>query len=112
MVDPVPSAVRAAAFRVLATVPGIRVKPGVTDPEGQTGTAVWLGNGDAGGGYTLYDPATGAVLASLAVAQRQIDGTPSGAVISYITYRSWWTNHLPKFPPRPKGRPTAPAPKG
>jgi hypothetical protein len=35
--DSVRPAVRAAAFRVLASVPGVRMRPGVTDPEGQPG---------------------------------------------------------------------------
>jgi hypothetical protein len=88
------------------------MKPGVTDPEGQTGTAVWLGNGSGSSGYLLFGPATGVMLARLSLATREIAGTPPGAVISYTAYRSFWTNHLPKFPARPKGVPAAPKPKG
>jgi hypothetical protein len=51
-------AVRAAAFRVLASLPGIQVKPNVQDPAGQSGTAVFLGQTRStltliivGGGY-------------------------------------------------------------
>jgi hypothetical protein len=37
---PVPPAVRAAAFRLLATIPGIRLDGQVTDPLGRTGYAI------------------------------------------------------------------------
>ncbi|WP_131739328.1 CU044_5270 family protein [Actinomadura roseirufa] len=39
---PAPPAVRAAAFRVLATLPGIRPEGGATDPLGRRGTVVSL----------------------------------------------------------------------
>ena len=63
MGDPVRPAVRAAAYRVLASVPGVQVKPGIRDITGQVGTAVWLSHpGDRAVDYELIDPANGYLL--------------------------------------------------
>jgi hypothetical protein len=103
--DSVRPAVRAAAFRVLASVPGVRMRPGVTDPEGQTGTAVWQDSWI--GAYLRYetsfviiDPQTGNVLGSETVAQTPVAGAAPGTVLFYSATTSVrWTSQLP--PPAP-----------
>lgn len=103
--DSVRPAVRAAAFRVLAGLPGVRMRPGVTDPEGQTGTAVWQDSWI--GAYLRYettfviiDPQTGNVLGSETVAQTPVAGAAPGTVLFYsATTSARWTNQLPRVTP-------------
>jgi hypothetical protein len=103
--DSVRPAVRAAAFRVLAGVPGMRMKPGVTDPEGQTGTAVWQDSWIGFGlpyetTYDIIDPQTGNILAGDTIAQTPVAGAPPGTVLFYsATTSARWTSQLP--PPAP-----------
>ncbi len=103
--DNVRPAVRAAAFQVLADVPGIRMKPGVRDPEGQTGTAVWQ-DSDIGYGlhyettYNIIDPQTGNIIASDTVAQTPVAGAAPGTVLYFSAFTSaYWTNRLPPHTP-------------
>jgi hypothetical protein len=103
--DNVRPAVRAAAFRVLAGVPGVRMRPGVTDPEGQTGTAIWQDSWI--GAYLRYettfdiiDPQTGNMLGDETVAQTPVAGAAPGTVLFYdATTSVRWTSQLP--PPTP-----------
>jgi hypothetical protein len=103
--DSVRPAVRAAAFRVLASVPGVRMRPGVTDPEGQTGTAVWQDSWI--GAYIRYettfdivDPQTGNMLGDETVAQTPVVGAAPGTVLYYDASTSArWTNRLPPLTP-------------
>jgi hypothetical protein len=96
MNGPVTPAVRAAAFQVLAGVPGIVMKPGVRDPEGRVGTAVWLnGNGQAAE-WSIVNPATGSLLDYEEVALRPVAGAPAGTVLDYTAFVSArWTNTPP-----------------
>lgn len=97
MNDPVSPAVRAALYKVMAGIKDVQMKPGVTDPEGQTGTAVWLGKpGQLPGDYTLIDPATGRLMADMEISTKPVYGAPAGTILAYSAWtRSWWTNHLP-----------------
>ena len=103
--DSVRPAVRAAAFRVLASVPGVRMRPGMTDPEGQTGTAVWQDSWI--GAYLRYettfviiDPQTGNVLGGETVAQTPVVGAAPGTTLFYSAVTSArWTNRLPRLSP-------------
>lgn len=98
-------AVRAAAFQVLADVPGMRMKPGVRDPEGQTGTAVWQGSWIGFGlhyetTYDIIDPQTGNILAGDTIAQTPVAGAAAGTVLYYsATTSAYWTNRLPPHTP-------------
>jgi hypothetical protein len=86
-------AVRAAAFRVLASLPGIRMKPNVQDPAGQSGTAVILGQTGPTLTLLIVDPATSAALCIEEVAKRSIAHVPTGTVIDYTLFTgSGWTN--------------------
>jgi hypothetical protein len=97
MNSPVSPAVRAALYHVLAGIRDAQMRPGVTDPEGQTGTAVWFGKpGQLPGDYQLIDPATGRLIAEMGVSTRPVYGAPAGTVLYYSAWTSsGWTNHLP-----------------
>jgi hypothetical protein len=103
--DSVRPAVRAAAFRVLASVPGVRMRPGVTDPEGQTGTAIWQDSWI--GAYLHYettfviiDPQTGNMLGDETIAQTPVMGATPGTMLYYDAITSArWTNQLPPRKP-------------
>jgi hypothetical protein len=103
--DNVRPAVRAAAFRVLADVPGVRMKPGVMDPEGQTGTAIWQDSWIGFGlpyetTYDIIDPQTGNILAGDTIAQTPVAGAAPGTVLYYsATTSAYWTNQLPPHTP-------------
>jgi hypothetical protein len=99
--DNVRPAVRAAAYQVLAGVPGMRMRPGVRDPEGQTGTAIWQDSWIGFGlhyetTYDIINPESGAILAGDTVAQTPVAGAAPGTVLSYTaTTSAYWTNQLP-----------------
>jgi hypothetical protein len=86
-------AVRAAAFRVLASLPGIQIKPNVRDPAGQSGTAVFLGQTRSTLTLLIVDPATGAALCIEDVARQPVAHAPVGTVLDYTLFvSSGWTN--------------------
>jgi hypothetical protein len=89
-------AVRAAAFRVLASLPGIRMKPNVQDPAGQSGTAVFLGQTGSTMALLIVDPATSASLCIEDVARQPVAHAPAGTVLDYTLFlSSGWTNTPP-----------------
>ncbi len=98
--DPVRPAVQAAAYRVLATVPGVQVKPGVRDVTGQVGTAVWLSHPrDQMVDYQFIDPANGYLLGDDVIAVTTVSGLPAGSVLTYNEeVSSVWTNTPPHKP--------------
>jgi hypothetical protein len=100
MGDPVRPAVRAAAYRVLASVPGVQVKPGIRDITRQVGTAVWLSHpGDRAVDYELIDPANGYLLGDESITVTPLLGLPPGSVLTYNErVSSGWTNTLPSQP--------------
>jgi hypothetical protein len=88
---PAPPKVRAAAFRLLAGLPGAVVKQNVTDLAGRTGTAVEF----AFPAYRLnlqliVDPTTGKLLSS-----RHTGGKNGDSAVLL----SGWTNDTPQAPP-------------
>jgi hypothetical protein len=100
LLDPLPPAVRAAAYQVLATVPGVHMKTGVTDPDGRRGTALWVGSDYSPGPdpdhVIVVDPVSGLLLADEWLAA-QPDGVY--AVGTLTQYAVWeypgWSNKLP-----------------
>lgn len=100
MSDGAPPAVRAAAYQMLAGIPGIQMKPGTPDPEARTGTAVWLdepATWDREVG--IIDPATASLLAYEDVAAATVAGFAPGTVLDYTTFVSaGWTNQLHLLP--------------
>jgi hypothetical protein len=96
MAGPSTPAVRAAAYRVLASLPGIRMKPNVQDPAGQSGTAVFLGQAGPTLGLAIVDPATSTVLCIEDVAQQPVAHTAVGTVLDYTLFvSSGWTSTRP-----------------
>ena len=86
-------ALRAAAYRVLASLPGIRMKPNVQDPAGQSGTAVWLPQAGPTLAMVIVDPATSTQLCVVEVTKRSVAHAPAGTIIDYTLFtRSGWTN--------------------
>ncbi|WP_162907152.1 CU044_5270 family protein [Allorhizocola rhizosphaerae] len=121
---PITPVVRAAAFRVLAGVPGIRSLGVVTDAKGRTGVAVSVQrndtveeqNADSGGPYEvslLLDPETGTVLGRQDRAVQPADymsWVPAGAITSYQLVDSFrWTNDEPPAMPLASGWAPRPA---
>jgi hypothetical protein len=100
MSDGDPPAVRAAAYQMLADIPGIQMKPGTPDWQGRTGTAVWLDEPATWDReVSIIDPATASLLAIEDVAATTVAGFAPGTVLDYSTYLSaGWTNHLHLLP--------------
>jgi hypothetical protein len=96
MQQPIQPAVRAAAYQVLAGFPGVKMKPGVKDPKGRTGTALWLwaGKNPINGVY-IVDPATGYLLAQEEVTTRAFERFPPGTFLTYSAYAFRWASTLP-----------------
>jgi hypothetical protein len=104
-------AVRAAAYRVLADLPGLRDLGTVTDPKGRSGNAVTLvtnketagvRQADTGGEQEvrlIFDPQSGQPLAWETRVLNPVDylsWVPAGAVFDYeAVVRTRWTDDLP-----------------
>jgi len=96
MWGPASPAVSAAAYRVLASLPGVKMKPDVQDPAGQSGTAVWFSEPGPVLSLTIIDPATGILLDTEDVAQRPVAHAPAGTVLDYtLLVSGGWTNSTP-----------------
>jgi hypothetical protein len=96
MGDPTTPAVHAAAYRVLASLPGIQFKPNVQDPVGQSGTAVWLGQAGSTLALVILDPATSTPLCVEEVTRHSVAHAAAGTVIDYMLFvSSGWTNAPP-----------------
>ncbi|MGA6159654.1 CU044_5270 family protein [Stenotrophomonas sp. NPDC087984] len=109
---PVKAEVRAAAYRVIAGLPGIRALGEVTDPLGREGVGFALPASDRPGYGTgrselIVDPSTGALLSEQEVltepdAKAAKAGLTSGMVVNYTaTVRSEWTDRQLKTPEAP-----------
>lgn len=93
LLDPISPAVRAADLQVLASIKGVRMQPGVKDPLGRTGTAIWADNPFQL--MIIVDPSTGMLLADeFLVPQPGLVYAP-GTVQQYVTWTSMWANSLP-----------------
>lgn len=110
---PVKAEVRAAAYRVIAGLPGIRALGEVTDPLGREGVGFALPASDRPGYGTgrselIVDPSTGALLSEQEVltepdAKAAEAGLTSGTVVNYTaTVRSEWTDRQLKIPEAPE----------
>ena len=102
-------AVRAAAYRVIAGLPGIRSLGEVTDPLGREGVGFALPASDRPGYGTgrselIVDPATGALLADREVltepdATAAEAGLRAGTVVNYTaTVTAEWTDRQLETP--------------
>jgi hypothetical protein len=96
LLEPLSPAVRAAAYQVLASVPGVHMKPGVTDPSGRSGTALWIGPRSGPGQIVIVDPATGMLLADEWLATGPHGVYAPGTLTQYNLWQSpGWTDRLP-----------------
>ncbi|MGV9851139.1 hypothetical protein ACWDWU_20575 [Streptomyces sp. NPDC003442] len=106
---PVRPAVRAAAYRVIADLPGIRSLGEVTDPLGRAGAGFALpatARPDYGTARSelIVDPATGALLSDQEVltkpnAKAAEAGLTAGTVVNYTaTVASEWTDRQLRTP--------------
>jgi hypothetical protein len=96
LLDALPPAVRAADYQVLAGVPDVHMKPGVTDPSGRTGTALWLGPRSGPGQIAIVDPTTGMLLADEWLATGPHAVYAPGTLLQYNLWQSpGWTDRLP-----------------
>ncbi len=92
-------AVRAAAYRVLASVPGVRVRLGVRFGNGQVGTAMWIASDQPTWNLTCVDPATSYVCGDEEITVKPVAGLPVGSVLTYdIDVSSGWTGTAPHKP--------------
>lgn len=92
-------AVRAAAYRVLASLPGVKVRPGVRFGNGQIGTAVWLPSDQPTWDLTCVDPATSYMCGDEEITVKPVDGLPLGSVLTYdMDVSSGWSNTAPHKP--------------
>lgn len=96
LLDALSPAVRAADYQILAGVPGVHMKPGVTDPSGRAGTALWLGSRSRPGSIIIVDPATGLLLADEWLATAAHGVYAPGTLLQYNLWQApVWTAHLP-----------------
>jgi len=98
---PATSGQRAAAYRLLATLPGVRDLGEVRTRDGRAGNAVAVRNEHMNGDWErrlVFDRRTGAPLATEDVALRAHDGHEPGEVIGYTTIAEMtWTDRKPPF---------------
>jgi len=102
---------RAAAYRMLAGLPGIRSVGRVTDPLGRPGVAVARTGYDHGVGVVerqvIFDPDTSAWLASQTILRKPRVGSPirrPGTRLGYgALVTAGWVNQLPPPPDRVVG---------
>jgi hypothetical protein len=94
--------VRAAAFRLLAGLPGVVSQGTVQDSQGRSGTAIALLDNGSGVDSTLQlvvDPGSGKLLSRRLNAVSSTDGKPvKRATITYLSVG--WTNQKPVRPSR------------
>jgi hypothetical protein len=102
---------RAAAYRMLARLPGIRSIGRVTDPLGRAGVAVARTGHDREFGVVerqyIFDPDTSAFLASQAILRTPTAGTairrPGTRLDYYALVTADWVNQIPPPPGRVVG---------
>ncbi|MEW1843179.1 hypothetical protein AB0392_35005 [Nonomuraea angiospora] len=88
---------RAAAYRMLAALPGARVLDDVRDPAGRRGVTLQLRVNDAVRVQLVIDPESGELRASQQVAP--IRGLPQGAAaVATIVVRAGWSDARPVPP--------------
>jgi hypothetical protein len=94
LLDPLPPTVRAATYQVLATILGVHMKTGVTDPADRPGIALWMGSDPS---YVIVvDPVNGLRLADEWLATKPDGVYAAGTMTQYQTWQyPGWSNELP-----------------
>ncbi|TMQ99987.1 hypothetical protein ETD83_17620 [Actinomadura soli] len=99
---PVPPEVRAAGFRMLAGLPGVRSAGRVTDPQGRAGDAIAVDDTTPGGvirDQMIIDLASGTALARGNVMVKAVAGSdvPTGRTMSSeVVLTAEWTDSAPR----------------
>ncbi|WP_344629597.1 CU044_5270 family protein [Streptomyces glaucosporus] len=98
---PATSGQRAAAYRLLAALPGVRDLGEVETRDGRVGNAVAIGDGSTNGDREhrlVFDRRTGAPMATEDVALRAHDGHEPGDLLGYtVITEMTWTDRKPPF---------------
>ncbi|MEV7794097.1 CU044_5270 family protein [Streptomyces sp. NPDC087512] len=98
---PVSPRLRAAAYRVRASLPGVRDIGEVTDRSGRRGYAVEISNprpGGEGKRRLIFDKETGLPLSGELYATSAGDGHRPGELVGYTLYTAMgWTDQAPPF---------------
>jgi hypothetical protein len=94
LLDPLSPAVRAAAYQVLSSVPGVHMKADVTDPSGRSGTALWFGPSSDPANVVIVDPA-GMLLADEWLATKPQGVYAPGTLTQYTLWQTGWSNQIP-----------------
>lgn len=102
---PVSPAVRASAYRILATMPELKSLGRVKDPLGRTGEAFGYQMAPGFGRKTAYevvlviDPATGLLLARTTTTTVELTGGRTTKTTGFTAYRRMgWTDAKPSLP--------------
>lgn len=93
---PAPPKVRAAAFRLLADMPGVTSLGAVTDERGRKGVGLRLQNPGGGADTVIIDPATSFVLSTSLTAPNI-----PGKLDKELYLKAGWTNSDPEIPTLP-----------
>ncbi|MGV9776493.1 CU044_5270 family protein, partial [Streptosporangium sp. NPDC003464] len=114
---PVSSEVRASAYQILASLPGMRAEGEVTDPLGRTGQALSYGvdrrGGEAGGGRFVIDPDSGLPLAEETRSVGRLADDRTVEVGSFTAYEEiGWTDEEPDLPDLKEPSSEEPVPAG
>jgi len=89
--------VRAALYQVMANIPGVHAEPGVADPSGRAGTALWFGSLSRWGSIEIVDPQTGEFLAAETLATAPHGVYAPGTLLQYdLLQPPGWTNRVPR----------------
>lgn len=102
---PVAPAVRASAYRILATLPEMKSLGRVKDPLGRTGEGIGYQVAPAAGWKNAHqvvhviDPATGLPLARFTTTSAELTGGRTAKIMSFTAYQQMgWTDAKPSLP--------------
>lgn len=94
--EPVPPAVRVAAYRMLATLPGVRAAGAVTDPLGRPGAAVEMAGVPRTNTRLIVEPSSGRLLAQETISTG-LGQYPPGTMMDWqALVEAVWTDQAPR----------------
>ena len=95
MAEPVPPAVRVAAYRMLAGLPGVRAAGAVTDPLGRRGVAVEMAGAPGTSDRLVVEPSSGRLLVRETVNTGE-RAYPAGTMLDWeAPVETVWTDRAP-----------------
>ncbi|MEV0805106.1 CU044_5270 family protein [Micromonospora sp. NPDC050200] len=99
---PAPPKVRAAAFRILADIPGVRSLGTVQDERGRSGQGVEFRSGSGTEWQLIVDTSTHRLLASKIISIPKDASVSGGKEHSTLVLTAEWSDALPKAPTLPQ----------